>query len=185
VLAAPALTLTVLCAALLGAPQSLASARHSGCRASASAHGGSRRSSTADAARACTHTDKGRGHHAAKPHRKHRRTKGKGHRRSSHQRSDLFTPALCADGTAPTSLGEGSFSCDDGSEPGCKDGATPVIAADGASLVCAVALEGELLGGECEEEAQGACEAEDDERECEAASASGGCEQEAEGEGEG
>ena len=42
-------------------------------------------------------------------------------------------PALCADGTQPT-LSEGTFTCDDGSQPKCQDGAVPTDREN--SLVC-------------------------------------------------
>jgi hypothetical protein len=88
--------------------------------------------------------------HRAK--RSHRKTKTK---RSAHgSKARSFVPAVCEDGNTPVLEAEGSFSCEDGSEPLCEDGATPTRSTNGKSLVCTVASESEATGGdaECEEE---------------------------------
>jgi hypothetical protein len=46
------------------------------------------------------------------------------------------TPASCEDGSAPSTAGDGSLACDDGSEPVCDDGSTPVRPAGRATLLC-------------------------------------------------
>jgi hypothetical protein len=45
-------------------------------------------------------------------------------------------PAACEDGSRPRSDGEGAFSCGDGSEPSCGNGADPVLSSSRAKLVC-------------------------------------------------
>ncbi len=57
-----------------------------------------------------------------------------------------LTPALCEDGSAPPLAGNGSFSCDDESEPACENGSRPVTSSDGSHLVC----EASGHGGESE-----------------------------------
>jgi hypothetical protein len=44
--------------------------------------------------------------------------------------------ALCEDETAPLRAGNGSYSCDDGSEPLCQDGAIPTVSRSGSTLIC-------------------------------------------------
>ena len=44
--------------------------------------------------------------------------------------------AVCEDGSRPLSVGEGSFSCDDGSEPACEDGTQPTLSSNRARPVC-------------------------------------------------
>ena len=48
------------------------------------------------------------------------------------------TGATCKDGSAPVREEDGSFGCDDGSEPGCEDGSAPVLSSDGSTLLCIV-----------------------------------------------
>jgi hypothetical protein len=45
--------------------------------------------------------------------------------------------AVCEDGTAPILAGDGSISCQDGSEPICESGAGAAPPSDGSALVCA------------------------------------------------
>jgi hypothetical protein len=79
-------------------------------------------------------------HPAAKPKRAHRAPK------------PILQPALCEDETAPVNA-SGSFSCLDGSEPTCEDGATPVLYAHRSALLCPAADETTSGSGECEAEA--------------------------------
>jgi hypothetical protein len=50
--------------------------------------------------------------------------------------------ALCEDGIAPEAVeagengGEETFVCEDGSEPACANGLTPVVSGDGLQLLC-------------------------------------------------
>jgi hypothetical protein len=46
------------------------------------------------------------------------------------------TPAICEDESAPMRLGDGSFSCEDESEPECEDGSAPLPSGDGSALIC-------------------------------------------------
>jgi hypothetical protein len=47
-----------------------------------------------------------------------------------------LTEAVCEDGSAPVRAGDGSFSCDDESQPVCEDGAVPASSSSGMTLVC-------------------------------------------------
>jgi hypothetical protein len=44
--------------------------------------------------------------------------------------------AVCEDESAPVRAGDGSYSCDDGSEPVCQDGAIPTFSKNGSTLIC-------------------------------------------------
>lgn len=44
--------------------------------------------------------------------------------------------AVCEDESAPVRAGDGSYSCDDGSEPLCQDGAMPTFSNNGSTLIC-------------------------------------------------
>jgi len=82
-----------------------------------------------------------------KHHTKHatgKKVKGR-HRRLSP--SEGQATAICADGSSPTSAGEGSFSCDDGSQPACENDAAPTLSSDDSRLVCGV-LETNSAAGE-------------------------------------
>ena len=79
-------------------------------------------------------------HPAAKPKRAHKAPK------------PTLQPALCEDETAPVAA-SGSFSCLDGSEPTCEDGATPVLSVHRSALVCPAADEDSSGSDECEAEA--------------------------------
>jgi hypothetical protein len=118
---------------------------------------------------------------SARPHKRHRmhkrgslkrRTAGKG------RRSHGAVAARCENGSAPTLSGEGSFSCEDGSQPECENGATPTPGAH-QTLLCPVVGEQETGAEEpdCEEleEEEAGCASEADAQACEAAVAA--CEQ--------
>lgn len=66
--------------------------------------------------------------------------------------SQPLAEAQCANSSPPVSSGEGSFTCEDGSEPQCEDGAIPTPRS--SLLVCPVIFEEESSSGEaeCEEE---------------------------------
>lgn len=153
-----------LAAALVGASQSLAQTRSRAACATAGDHAKDGRHAVK-----CT-TRKPR--RAAKRHRKRRHGKRGRHRSRSGQTP---TAARCEDGSAPTRTGEGSFSCEDGSEPECEDGATPTPAPGGQGLLCPVSSESTGREADCEEleEQEGGCGGEDAQA-CEAADA--GCE---------
>ncbi len=162
-----ALSLGAIAAALVGASQTLAQTHRATC-SSTGAHAGK----VNRHAGACAthkgkprHTDKGRGKHG------HVKTKGKGGSHGSHHPA----PAHCEDGTAPTVAGEGTFSCEDGSEPQCEDGATPTPSSDGKSLLCPVSSEREAGASEAEceedEEEETSCTGEPSPQACEASAA--------------
>ncbi len=140
-----ALSLAVLAAALLGPAQTLAQTHGSTCSTSA-AH------SKAKTARTCARSShKGKAHHATG--RRARRTLAKKTPKASTPASPALAAAYCEDGSAPVRAGDGSFSCDDGSEPECEDGATPTVSPNGKDLLCPVSTE-EASGSseaQCEE----------------------------------
>ena len=54
------------------------------------------------------------------------------------QRAISQAAASCEDGSAPIQASDGSFFCDDGSEPGCENGANPIPSRDHSTLVCEI-----------------------------------------------
>jgi len=91
--------------------------------------------------------------HRSKPARQRTRTRtrhaarrqGKGHGKAVPAEA-VLTPALCEDNSAPVRASDGTFSCDDGSEPGCEDESSPVRS--GSTLECVVS---ETAEPPCEE----------------------------------
>jgi hypothetical protein len=79
-------------------------------------------------------------------------------------------PALCEGGQTPVRAANGTFSCSDGSEPECEDGATPKTSRKGNSLVCPVASEPESGSSTAE------CEAEEEELACSTIAGEQACE---------
>jgi hypothetical protein len=135
-----ALSLSAFAVALFGPAQTLAEAHKASCPSTVHAkakHG----------LHGCTQPS-----HKTKRHAKH--TSKKKARKRTHGASQATVPAHCEDGSAPVRAGDGSFACDDGSEPECEDGATPKASRSGKSLVCLVASEGAASTNEaeCEEE---------------------------------
>jgi hypothetical protein len=63
------------------------------------------------------------------------------------------TPATCEDGSAPVHEEDGSFGCEDESEPGCENGSAPVLSSDGSTLLCSVSSGGPGAppGASCED----------------------------------
>lgn len=47
-----------------------------------------------------------------------------------------WSEAECEDGSAPERSGDGSFACEDESQPSCPDGSRPTPSDDGSMLVC-------------------------------------------------
>lgn len=47
-----------------------------------------------------------------------------------------WSEAECEDGSAPERAGDGSFACEDESQPACPDGSHPTPSDDGSMLVC-------------------------------------------------
>jgi len=139
--------LAVLVAALLGPAQTLAQTRKLSCSHAKSKHG----------ARACVQTSrKGKARHSSKHRRKHTPTTTPG------AAAPAVEPASCEDGSAPVKEANGSFSCADGSEPECEDGASPTLAHNDKSLLCPVIAEPESESGEaeCEEGLSALCSTE-------------------------
>ena len=142
----------MLVVALIKPSQTLAQTRKATCTSSAA--GGKPKRSTP----ACVlsrHKRKSKHHDTSKHHAKHgltRLPKGIG---------SPPVEAFCEDGSAPVRAHDGSFSCEDGSEPLCEDGATPVRSKDGTRLLCPVFTEEEASAAEaeCEEAESATCEA--------------------------
>jgi hypothetical protein len=141
-----ALSLLALAIALLGPSETFAESHKPTC---SSSHAKARH-----AARACPRAArKTRTRSTAKRRVKRSHTKTGTKRTSRGSKARQFVPAVCDDGSAPVVGAEGSFSCEDGSEPLCEDGATPTRSSNGKSLVCAVSSESEASGeAECEEQ---------------------------------
>lgn len=141
------LSIGVLIAALLGPAQTLAQTRTVACSTAASNAKAKRASHTCAQP---SHKHKGKARH--KRHGKRTGTK----KTSKTGASDVPAAVLaqCEDGSAPVASGADGFSCSDGSEPGCEDGATPTTSRNGKALICPVFSEGETISGEteCEEE---------------------------------
>jgi hypothetical protein len=138
-----ALSLAAATAALLGPSQTLAQTHRSSC---ASAHAKARCN-----ARTCAQSaHKGRGRHTARCHTN--RASAKKAPKTSRQALAL---AYCEGGGAPVQAEDGSFSCEDGAQPQCENGAIPTPR--GKSLVCPVIFSEETSSGqaECEEEGAG------------------------------
>ncbi|HXW58287.1 MAG TPA: hypothetical protein VEJ23_02285 [Solirubrobacteraceae bacterium] len=68
--------------------------------------------------------------------------------RKSARKASAPAKALCENGSAPARTGTDSYTCGDGSEPGCEDGSYPIVAPNGKTLVCNVpSNEGGSSGG--------------------------------------
>jgi hypothetical protein len=136
--------LAVLVAALLGPAQTLAHTRRPSCSHPGTKHG----------ARACGQSShKGKKRHSKKHRAKHTLANVPG------ETAPAVEPASCEDGSAPVQEANGSFSCSDGSEPECEDGANPTRSHNGKSLLCPVIAEPESESGEgeCEEGLSALC----------------------------
>jgi hypothetical protein len=114
--------------------------------------------------RACTHARAkhstrvcGQSSHKARARHKHRGKHTLGTAPS--ETGPVLEPASCEDGNAPIQEANGSFSCADGSEPECENGATPTRSPNGTSLLCLVVAEPESESGEseCEEGLSALC----------------------------
>jgi hypothetical protein len=165
----------IICAlaALTVAASSFAQTRgKTACSASATHHSHGHHST-----RTCTarrrkphHTTK---HHGKRPHTR----KSAKHRRTPHSRhTHTVQAARCEDGSTPSADEEGAYSCADGSEPECENGAAPTFSSKTQQLTCGSLLES-ADEPSCEEleELEGFCSAEQDAQACEAAQSS--CEQ--------
>lgn len=142
-----ALSLLALVVTLLGPAQTLAQTRKT-CSTTAGP------SKTKHVARRCSRSSR-RGkkkHHSSRHHAK--LAPAKKTSQTSAPGAAAVEPARCEGGQVPVHAANGSFSCSDGSEPECENGATPIASRKGNSLVCPVSNEGEsrLSAVECEEE---------------------------------
>ena len=139
------LALGVFLAALLGPAETLAQTHKPTCQSSAHARKRSARACTQPSHKVRAQTRRAPKHH---PKRKSKKTSKSG------TPTVHAVAAQCEDGSAPVQSAEGSFSCGDGSEPQCENGASPTPSHNGKSLLCPVSTEAEAGAGEteCEEE---------------------------------
>jgi hypothetical protein len=142
-LLALALASSVLVAALIAPSATLARAREATCPSSAA------RGRLKDRAHPCALRRKDKGHGKTKHHTEHTLA---GAPRGA---SRTLVAASCEDGSTPVRARDGSFSCDDGSEPECEDGETPILASNGKRLLCPVFSEEGASSSEAECEAEG------------------------------
>jgi hypothetical protein len=135
------LSLGVLVTALVGPAETLAQTRKPSCSTAAA------RIKAKRARRTCAQSHKGK----AKHHTKHKKKGAK----AGAPIGTVTVAAVCEDGSAPAPEASGEFTCTDGSEPACEDGATPTASHNGKSLLCPVVIESEessAAEAECEEE---------------------------------
>jgi hypothetical protein len=132
----PLLMLPVLLLALLLPASALAKVHRQTC----SAHGGAHAKAGSHRGRCPKH----KSHALAKHSKKKGAKKGAG---------TPTTPALCEDESLPIRAQDGSFSCADGSQPGCENEATPVRS--GRTLACPVSTPAPTTP-ECEANEEGA-----------------------------
>jgi hypothetical protein len=141
------LSLLALVVTLLGPAQTLAQARKT-CSTPAG------QSKTKHAAGTCSQSSRRhkKKRHSGRQHAKHAPAKKTS--QTSAPAAAAVEPARCESGQTPVHGANGSFSCSDGSEPECEDGATPTASRKGNSLVCPVPSETESSSSavECEEE---------------------------------
>jgi hypothetical protein len=95
---------------------------------------------------------KPKGKHAHKHHTK-KAKKHKAKHGSARPTAAPPKPATCEDGSRPVNEGEGSFSCANGEEPICTNGAEPTPSRSGSKLVCPVTTSSttEFTEAECED----------------------------------
>ncbi len=138
-----AVALCLFAAALLGPAQTLAQTRKPACQTTAHAK-----------AKHVTHAC-ARPSHKSKTRRtaKHSSKHTSGKTTSGLPGTAASVPAQCENGSAPVRA-SGSFTCSDGSEPECEDGADPTASRNGRSLLCPALQEVEPTSAEaeCEEE---------------------------------
>lgn len=164
-----ALSLLALGVTLLGPAQTLAQTRKA-CSKPTS------QTKTKHAAGACTKSSRRskKTRHSSRHHAKPAPTKKAP--KTSTPASASVLPARCEGGEAPVRAADGTFSCNDGSEPECEDGATPTASHKGTRLVCPVSTEADAesssTGAECEEEGL-ACNAGAGEQPCETSGSDG------------
>ncbi|HSZ13923.1 MAG TPA: hypothetical protein VK790_07795 [Solirubrobacteraceae bacterium] len=139
-----AVALCMLAAALLGPAQTLAQTRKPACQTTA-------RAKAKHASHACARpSHKAKTRRTAKHSSKHA---SGGTTTSGLPGTSAAVPAQCENGSVPTRAGT-SFTCSDGSEPECENGADPTASRNGRSLLCPVLGEAEPTPAEaeCEEE---------------------------------
>jgi hypothetical protein len=162
------LALLALGVTLLGPAQTLAQTRKA-CSKPTS------QSKTKHAAGACTKSSR-RSKKTRRSSKRHKQLPAKKKSQTSAPASASVLPARCEGGQTPLRAADGTFSCSDGSEPECEDGATPTASRKGTSLVCPVSSEAQSesssTDAECEEEGP-ACSTAAGEQPCETSGSDG------------
>jgi hypothetical protein len=134
---------TVIVLAL--SPQAMAQARKPACPSSSTAHPGRGAHACARSRRTPKSGHSGKAHVRRQGHHS-RHAAGKKKQTATNKATSLpaasRTVAVCEDGSGPVRAGDGSFSCEDGSEAACENGASATIARDGTRLVCGVGSSG-------------------------------------------
>jgi hypothetical protein len=87
--------------------------------------------------------------HAKHNHSKKKKAKAKPN--SARTPAPVLRPATCEDGTTPKPAGEGEYTCGDGSEPVCANGAEPTAKHSGARLLCPAKAGSEFSEADCED----------------------------------
>lgn len=158
----PALLLAIACL-LLGTGAAGAGAKtrthNSACKAAVHVH-------ASHASHACAKRSHAK--HRRHPHKAVKSQSRRHHTQSSKGKSGggsaahqaETTPAVCENGSTPSTSGQGTFACDDGSEPVCENGSEPASTSGGSKLVCAPNPDtGPSFGEECELAFEGGCAA--------------------------
>jgi hypothetical protein len=133
---------------LLARPDSSPASAASICSSTAAAHAKQHvRACPARHGTARAHA-KAKGHHAKHNHSK---KKKKAKPETAHTPAPVLRPATCEDGTAPKPAAEGEYTCGDGSEPVCANGAEPTAKHSGARLLCPAKPGTEFSEANCED----------------------------------
>jgi hypothetical protein len=156
-----ALSTVAIVALLVLSPLALAHGHKAACSSAAthSKHGA--RACTQSKRAASSHKRKSDARPKAKPkakpkghHAKHAVTTKKTVKtKAKSPAGTIQTPAVCEDGSVPVQESNGFFACDDESEPGCENGATPMLSPNGKKLICGPAAKGASVAREaaCED----------------------------------
>jgi hypothetical protein len=124
----------VLLLALLAAPVQTLAQTHTARRASCSTRAGAHAKSASGRASCLAHRRKAAVPHTAKRHTaKHMHSKA---HKPTKAAAPRLAPASCEDETTPVRQSNGSFACDDGSEPACEDESSPIRS--GHALACVI-----------------------------------------------
>ena len=138
-----ALALSVAAVVVLAlSPQTMAQARKPACPSSSTGHPKRAPHSCARSGRTPKSPHKGKAHAPSKVkghHSRHavvQKIQPTTTKNTTPPASTRQTEAICEDGSGPVRAGDGSFSCEDGSEAACEIGVSPTSSSDGPTFVC-------------------------------------------------